>query len=173
MNTLSENLQAAADTLAQRFGAQPQVAHGELTLITPPGSIVAAARALRDEFNFDMLVDITAADYWPAEQPRFHVIYQFVSTSARELLRLRVPLDGSFPEIESVDGVYRGANWYEREVFDLFGVRFTGSLDMRRIIMPYDWQGHPLRKDYPLGYEEVQFTFNFDEIERRKQRPTL
>jgi len=169
---MSDSLQAASDALALRFGAKAHTARGELTVILPREHITAAATMLRDEFAFDYLVDITAVDYFPEEQPRFHVIYQFVSHKTNQMLRLRVPLDGTFPEVQSVDKVYPGANWYEREVFDMFGVRFTGSRDLRRIVLPSDWQGHPLRKDFPLGYEEVQFNFNYDEIERRKPKPT-
>ena len=79
--------------------------------------------------------------------------------------------DGNFPSISTVEGVHPGANWYEREVYDMFGVKFDGHSDMRRILMPADWQGHPLRKDYPLGYEEVAFSFNVDEIMKRKPHP--
>jgi NADH-quinone oxidoreductase subunit C len=83
-------------------------------------------------------------------------------------LSLRVPLEGNAPHLATIEGVYPNANWYEREVWDMFGVRFDGHSDLRRILMPADWQGHPLRKDYPLGYEEVQFTFNAEEIDLRK-----
>jgi NADH-quinone oxidoreductase subunit C len=81
---------------------------------------------------------------------------------------LRVPLNGNAPEIPSIEAVYPNANWHEREIWDMFGIRFAGHSDLRRILMPYDWEGHPLRKDYPLGYEEVQFSFNYDEIDQRK-----
>ncbi len=168
---MNETLRSAALALVGRFGAVRQEFRDEITLILPPENVVAAALALRDEFGFEMLLDVTAADYWPAESPRFHVIYQFYSQHNNDLLRLRTPLNGNFPATQTIETVYPGANWYEREVFDMFGIRFEGNHDLRRIIMPFDWQGHPLRKDYPLGYEEVQFSFNFDEIELRKPRP--
>jgi NADH-quinone oxidoreductase subunit C len=82
-----------------------------------------------------------------------------------------VPLEGNDPEMPSLIEVYPNANWFERELWDMFGLRFTGHPDLRRILMPFDWEGHPLRKDYPLGYEEVQFTFNYEDIEVRKPRP--
>jgi NADH-quinone oxidoreductase subunit C len=163
--------QPAVSTLQERCGAVVTEFRGEITCTLSHDAITAAMIALRDEFGFDHLVDITAVDYWPQEQPRFHVVYHIRSLEQTLLLRLRVPLDGNFPEIASVETIYAGANWFEREVFDMFGVKFNGNSDMRRILMPHDWVGHPLRKDYPLGYEEVQFTFNFDEISARKPHP--
>jgi NADH-quinone oxidoreductase subunit C len=110
-------------------------------------------------------------DYWPQTEPRFHVVYQFNSYSKHIRITVRVPLDGNEPVMDTVTGVYPNANWLERELWDMFGIRFEGHPDLRRILMPFDWEGHPLRKDYPLGYEEVQFTFNYDEIDQRKPRP--
>jgi NADH-quinone oxidoreductase subunit C len=118
-----------------------------------------------------MLVDVTAVDYWPQEEPRFHVVYQLYSMRNNLLLRLRVPLNGSLPHVRTVEGIYPSANWFEREVWDLFGIRFDNHSDPRRIIMPADWDGHPLRKDYPLGYEEVQFSFNQDQVSQHKPSP--
>jgi NADH-quinone oxidoreductase subunit C len=117
------------------------------------------------QFNF--LSALTAVDYWPHE-PRFAVAYQLYSVSNNCFLGLRVLLPGETPEISTLETVYPNANWHEREVYDLYGITFRDHSDLRRILMPYDWEGHPLRKDYPLGYEEVQFSFNFDEIDRRK-----
>ena len=87
------------------------------------------------------------------------------------ILSLRVPLDGNAPHIPTIEKIYPGANWSEREIWDMFGIRFDGHSDLRRILMPHDWEGFPQRKDYPLGYEEVQFTFNLDEIDKRKPHP--
>jgi NADH-quinone oxidoreductase subunit C len=81
---------------------------------------------------------------------------------------MRVPLDGNFPSMPTLENVYPNANWFERELWDMFGIRFLGHSDLRRILMPHDWEGHPLRKDFPLGYEEPQYSFNFDEIDLRK-----
>ncbi len=131
---------------------------------------VEIAQVLRDEFQFNMLIDETAVDYWPQEAPRFHLVYQLYSMPFNLRLRLRLPLDGNAPHLRTLESVFPNANWYEREVWDMFGIRFDGHSDLRRILMPYDWEGHPLRKDYPLGYEEPQFTFNFDEIDLRKPK---
>ncbi|HEX9028871.1 MAG TPA: NADH-quinone oxidoreductase subunit C, partial [Anaerolineales bacterium] len=124
-----------------------------------------------EELGFEMLADESAVDYWPQLEPRFHMVYHVRSVSKKLVLGLRVPLNGNDPTIPSITGVYFNANWFEREVWDLLGINFEGHPDLRRILMPYDWEGHPLRKDYPLGYEEVQFTFNFDEIMVKKQHP--
>jgi NADH-quinone oxidoreductase subunit C len=95
-------------------------------------------------------------------------VYQLYSISNRVFLTLKVRLASDQAELPSIEEIYRNANWHEREVLDMFGIEFSGHSDPRRIIMPHDWEGHPLRKDYPLGYEEVQFSFNFDEIDKRK-----
>jgi NADH-quinone oxidoreductase subunit C len=131
--------------------------------------ILEACRILHDDaaLRFNLLAALTAVDYWPKE-PRFTVVYQLYSIPNRVFLGLRVPLESDAAEVDSIESVYPNANWHEREVFDLFGVDFKGHSDLRRILMPKDWEGHPLRKDYPLGYEEVQFSFNFDEIDDQK-----
>jgi NADH-quinone oxidoreductase subunit C len=101
------------------------------------------------------------------------VLYHVLSLDTNVVLRVRVPLNGSGPSLRTCEGLWPSANWYEREIFDMFGIRFDGHSDMRRIIMPFEWEGHPLRKDYPLGYEEVEFTFNFEEINLRKPHPKI
>jgi len=169
---MRESLQPAVAALQSEFGAEVIEFRGEVTLVVKPTLNVEALTALRDRFGFNFLIDVTAVDYWPTETPRFHVIYQLLSTKNDSLmLRVRVPLDGSGPSVRTSETVWASANWYEREVFDMFGIRFEGHSDLRRIIMPYEWEGHPLRKDYPLGYEEVEFSFNFEEIDLRKPHP--
>ena len=154
-----------------RFGLQRADFRNEVWLIVPPGQIVEVCRTLRDEFGFERLSALTAVDYWPEQDPRFHVIYHLHSIKGKTRLGLRVPVPGLEPSVPTLEGIYPGANWHEREVWDMFGIRFEGHSDMRRILMPADWEGHPLRKDYPLGYEEVQFTFNVAEVDKRKPRP--
>jgi NADH-quinone oxidoreductase subunit C len=127
--------------------------------------------ALREAFGYDQLVDVTAVDYFPEQEPRFHIIYHLRAMEAARVLCLRASVNGSMPQIATIEKVYPSANWFEREVYDMFGVTFNGHSDMRRVIMPFDWQGHPLRKDYPLGYEEVQYTFNLDTVSVRKNHP--
>jgi len=165
---MTDFFEQAVDAMKERFDAQERRFAGEVTLILGPEHLLEAVQALRDEFKFDMLVDETAVDYWPQQSPRFHMIYQLYSMAHNVLLRLRVHLDGNAPHIETVEKIYPNANWKERELWDMFGITFDGHSDLRRVIMPNDWEGHPLRKDYPLGYEEVQFTFNFKEVDRRK-----
>lgn len=168
---MNQVLQTVADAFQERFGAQVHEYQGDVTLTLKADQIVAACQTLLSDFGFTFLIDITAVDYWPQESPRFHVVYHVQEMTHFQVLRLRVPLDGTDAHISTVEKVWPSANWYEREVWDMFGIRFDGHSDMRRIIMPADWEGHPLRKDYPLGYEEVQFTFNFDEVSKHKPRP--
>lgn len=143
--------------------------HGELVAVVDPSSIVMGCKVLHDDpdLRFDLLTCLTAVDYFP-DEPRFSVVYRLYSTRENVWVGLRASLPGTNPVIPTIESVFPAANWHEREVFDMFGIEFEGHTDQRRILMPADWEGHPLRKDYPLGYEEVQFTFNFDEIDRRK-----
>ena len=102
--------------------------------------------------GYNFLEDVTAVDWFPSS-PRFQVSYHIVSHTYKERIRLRVMLDGTDPSVESITSVWPSASFYEREVFDLFGIRFEGHPNLRRIMMPDDWQGHPLCKDYPVeGY---------------------
>jgi NADH-quinone oxidoreductase subunit C len=122
--------------------------HGETTISIEPADIVEVCRFLKERRGF-RLVSVTAVDWWPQE-PRFEVVYHVHSIEHNERLRLKCGVAGGAPEIDSVSGVWRSANWYEREVFDLFGIVFRNHPDLRRIMMPDEWQGHPLRKDYPV-----------------------
>ena len=124
---------------------------GELTVELSGENLLAALRALKAD-GWERLGDVTAVDRLPAE-PRFEIIYHMASVSKKLRLRLKVRLAGDAPEVESATQVYKSANWYEREVFDLMGVKFLNHPDLKRIMMPDDWEGHPLRKDFPVeGY---------------------
>jgi NADH-quinone oxidoreductase subunit C len=168
---MSEHLETTVKAIQDRFDAQVKLFRGEYTLIIQPEKIVAVASVLRDEFGFNMLMDITAVDYFPKETPRYEVIYQLYSMPFNVRVQLRVPVDHLVSKLDTVETVFPVANWKEREVYDLFGIVFNNHSDLRRVVMPSDWVGHPLRKDYPLGYEEVQFSFNFDEIMKNKPQP--
>jgi NADH-quinone oxidoreductase subunit C len=126
----------------------------EMTIYVERSSIRQACTLLRDnpECAFNFLADVTCIDWYPRE-PRFEVVYHLLSIPKKERVRLKVRLHSGSPTLDSVTSVWPGANYFEREVFDLFGVRFIGHAYLRRIQMPEDWEGHPLRKDYPVeGY---------------------
>lgn len=124
---------------------------GELTLTVAASEIRAACAAVQAA-GYNFFEDMTAVDWFPAS-PRFQLSYHILSHAFKERIRLRAMVDEPDPAIESITSVWAGANYYEREVFDLFGIRFAGHPDLRRIMMPDDWKGHPLRKDYPVeGY---------------------
>jgi NADH-quinone oxidoreductase subunit C len=126
----------------------------EMTIYVAREAIREACALLRDDATcpFNYLSDVTCVDWYPSE-PRFEVIYQLLSIPNKERVRLKVRLSGDNPALDSVTSVWVGANYFEREVFDLFGVRFNGHPYLRRILMPENWEGHPLRKDYPVeGY---------------------
>lgn len=165
---MNEELQPAVTALKERFDARAEEFRGQITLILPSDRIVDACQTLRDDFGFDFLEVETAVDYWPKQNPRFHIVYQLYSIQKQLRIGLRVPISGQRPSLPSLSGLYANANWREREIWDMFGIHFEGHPDLRRILMPHDWEGHPLRKDYPLGYEEVQFSFNAEEIDQDK-----
>jgi NADH-quinone oxidoreductase subunit C len=126
---------------------------GELTLYIDPAKIVAVCDFLKHSQSFVRLSSVTALDWYPIE-PRFEIVYLLHSLDRNERLRLKCKVSGEDPEIDSVFSVWRGSDWYEREIFDMFGVNFRNHPNMTRILMPEGWEGHPLRKDYPIhGYK--------------------
>ncbi|HEY1768282.1 MAG TPA: NADH-quinone oxidoreductase subunit C [Terracidiphilus sp.] len=136
------NPQALADAKFDR---------NELTLTIVPESIRAACSTVRAA-GYNFFEDVTAVDWHPAS-PRFQLSYHILSHGYKERIRLAVMVEEADPSVESITAIWPAANYYEREIFDLFGIRFEGHPNMRRIMMPEDWNGHPLRKDYPVeGY---------------------
>ncbi len=154
------NEDIAAHPAAQRLqallpGSIERLRHdrGELSIWIPAAQWGQAAAALRDdaELDFKLLCDLSCAD-WRTTAPRFELAYQLYSLNRRDWLRVKVGADETQP-VPTVTGIWPTANWFEREIFDLFGIRFEGHPDLRRIVLPENWEGHPLRKDYPVeGY---------------------
>lgn len=127
---------------------------GEVTVIVPREAIVDVASFLKNKHGFDMLADLCGADRGPEEDPRFEVNYHLLSTKHYNRLRLKVLLSEDDASVETVTTLWKTADWHERETYDLLGVKFEGHPDLRRILLPSDFDGHALRKDYPLrGYE--------------------
>jgi len=143
---------------------------GETTIVVPRELLRAMAERCREDakLQYNLLTDATCVDRFPAE-PRFELNYHLVSIPRRQKVRLRVWLGGNDPAVDSLVPVWPGANWLEREIFDLFGIRFLGHPDLRRILLPDDWEGHPLRRDYPVeGYRDVP---NTGELFRKSSTP--
>jgi NADH-quinone oxidoreductase subunit C len=135
-----------------------QVAHGELTVGAAAADIATVAKFLRDDerCQFRCIIDVTAID-WPEPERRFDVVYHLLSPRQNQRIRVKVEVDEGTP-VPSIIEVFPGANWYEREVYDLYGIVFTGHPDMRRLLTDYGFEGHPLRKDFPLtGFVEVRY----------------
>lgn len=139
---------------------KPQIVEGvkfdrdEMSIIVEQCVIREACALLKEDSvcPFNVFSDLTCVDWYPAE-PRFELVYHLLSISNKERVRLKIKLNSSSPAVESITSIWPGANYFEREVFDLFGIRFTGHPYLRRILMPEDWEGYPLRKDYPVeGY---------------------
>ena len=145
---------------------------GEQTLFVAKDKLKAVCQLLRDDedLQFNFLSDICADDLLN-EFPRFAVNYHLFSIPNQQALRLRVRVEDPHEGPETMAAVWPIATWLETEVWDLMGIRFKDNTSLRRLFLPEDWQGHPLRKDYPLGYEEVQFSFNWEAIGARKPSP--
>jgi len=143
---------------------------GDTTIVVPRELLRAAAERCREDakLKYNLLSDATCVDRYPSE-PRFELNYQLVSIVRRDRVRLQVRLSANDAVVDSLIPVWPGANWLEREIFDLFGIRFTGHPDLRRILLPDDWEGHPLRRDYPVeGYRDVP---NTGELFRKSSTP--
>jgi NADH-quinone oxidoreductase subunit C len=149
------------DYIASKLGAALvswQVKHGELTLTAEAEHIVPVLKTLRDDgrCRFELLIDICGVD-WPARARRFDVVYHLLSPRINQRIRVKVETDEVTP-VPSAVAVFPAANWYEREAYDMYGILFAGHPDLRRLLTDYGFQGHPLRKDFPLtGYVEVRY----------------
>jgi NADH-quinone oxidoreductase subunit C len=133
--------------------------HGETTLVVPPELLRSTAEFCRANLEFNFLSDATSVDRFPAE-PRFELNYHLVSIPKKSKIRLRTRVSGADAVVDSLVPVWPGAGWLEREIFDLMGIRFNGHPDLRRILLPDDWEGYPLRRDYPTeGFRDVPATF--------------
>jgi NADH-quinone oxidoreductase subunit C len=149
--------EALAERLRERF-ADVTLARGEVTVVVQPDDLLEALRFIgeTDDLSLRFLSDLSATD-WPGRWPRFWLAYHVWSMDHRHRLRVKVGLPEEEPVVPSVTPLYPTADWLEREVYDFFGVIFEGHPDLRRIIMPDDWEGHPLRKDYALGGVGTQY----------------
>ena len=129
------------------------------TILVPREQLVATCRALQGPgLEFVAFSDVTAVDFHPNRQPRFDLVYHLVSPHRRDRVRLKVRINAQ-EAIETLTHLYPGAGWPEREIYDLFGIVFDGHADMRRLMMPDDWEGHPLRKDYPVQLRKDAQTY--------------
>jgi NADH-quinone oxidoreductase subunit C len=158
---MDETLQRLGETIAGALAGAAvghTVAYGELTITANAADIVKVVTFLRDDerCRFVNLIDVTAVD-WPSREKRFDVVYHFLSPTKNARVRVKVETDEA-TAVPSIIDVFPGANWYERETYDLYGVLFTGHPDLRRLLTDYGFQGHPLRKDFPLtGFVEVRW----------------
>ncbi len=148
--------QAIAEGMRERFPSEVKEIRefrGQVSVIIKKERLKDIMEYLHDtpELCFSYLRDICGVDYLGRKEPRFEVVYQLYSISHRHMIRIRAEVPEDDPVIDSVVGIWDGANWHERECYDMFGIQFKGHPDLRRILMPEDWEGYPLRKDYPLS----------------------
>jgi NADH-quinone oxidoreductase subunit C len=158
---MDEALSSHAEMLAGALGSALRdraIAFGELTITIAAGDLLGVVGFLRDDerCQYHGIVDVTAID-WPGREPRFDVVYHFLSPRQNRRIRVKLEADETTP-VPSLIELFPGASWFEREAYDLYGVRFTGHPDMRRLLTDYGFEGHPLRKDFPLtGHVEVRY----------------
>ena len=167
---MNEHLNAAVEKIQKEYNAEVSSFRDHVTLLIDKETILDVCRILRDDFSFGVLTDETAVDYLGVKEPRFQIVYQLHSRQHDLRIFLRVPVSGENPTMPSMVAVFPNANWYEREIWDLFGIRFEGHPDLRRLLLPKGWEGHPLRKDTPIKVEDTRFTFNYDDTAGRKPR---
>ena len=154
---MDTKLETVVKAIQSKFGATYEEFRDEVHIFVKPEQIAEALTSLRQQ-GFNLFSALTAVDYWPQTAPRFHVIYQLSQVKPPSkpeslTLQVRVSVNGDRLKVPTVTHLYETANWREREVTDMFGIEFAGHPDMRRILMPENWEGHPLRKDYPVeGY---------------------
>ena len=154
LDRLGQTIKSAFDSSVTGYA----VTRGELTVTAKAADLIKVVTFLRDDpaCQFINIIDVTAVD-WPSREQRFDVVYHFLSPRLNQRVRLKVMTDETTP-VPSLINVFRGADWFERETYDLYGVLFTGHPDMRRILTDYGFEGHPLRKDFPLtGFVEVRY----------------
>ena len=158
---MEDTLERLGQTIRNALGASVvgyAVANGELTVNAKAADVVSVAKFLRDDpaCQFINIIDVTAVD-WPSREKRFDVVYHFLSPRLNQRVRIKIETDETTP-VPSLIDVFKGADWFERETYDLYGVLFTGHPDMRRLLTDYGFEGHPLRKDFPLtGFVEVRY----------------
>lgn len=167
---MEQHLNNAVEAVQRKFNADSRCFRDQVTLHLKNEQIIPACKMLRDEFSFNVLTDETVVDYWGRKEPRFEVVYQLHCREHDIRLFLRTGVSEENLSLPSMTEVYPNANWYEREIWDLFGIKFEGHPDLRRLLLPEDWEGHPLRKDQAIKVEETRFSFNYKEVDPDKPR---
>lgn len=169
-------LDAVIARVTDIFGDSVQIEpaiHEQITLVVDRDHAVGLLTFLRNDpaLGFIHLSDLCGVDYLNQErQPRFAVVYHVLSPELNRRVRVRVPVDEDDPVVPSIVPLWSGANWFEREAFDLMGIRFAGHPNLTRILLPDEWEGHPLRKDYPEPFEAIEFSINPDEWQKAVRR---
>lgn len=165
----TDDLAATVSKALDAFGAEVGTSYDEVTAVVPRDKIVEVLTVLRDDPDclFEVLIDICGVD-WPARAERFDVVYHLLSPRRNQRVRVKLKTDETTP-VDSVIPVFSAANWFEREAYDLYGILFAGHPDLRRLLTDYGFQGHPMRKDFPLtGYVEVRYD---DQLKRVVYEP--